>query len=100
MPRTFVAISCKLQRVLDISDAKIRRKLGISKASLVKTSWRAEMDLGQVPVTQAIGQAAFDARLEALIVPSAADAADRNLIVFPAQLRAGSSVTILGKGNL
>ncbi|MEX2286844.1 MAG: RES family NAD+ phosphorylase [Planctomycetaceae bacterium] len=95
MPRTFVAISFKLQRVLDISDAKLRRKLGISKAKLVKTDWRAAKDAGQSPVTQAVGQAAFDAGIEALIVPSAVVPTERNLVVFPGCLLDGSSMTVL-----
>lgn len=100
MPRTFIALHLQLQRVLDLSKAKVRKKLGISKPRLVKTDWRAEMDLHQVPVTQAIGQAAFEAGIEALIVPSAADPAERNLVVFPDCLLKGSSMTVLGKANL
>ena len=70
MPRTFVAISFRLKRVLDLTDGSVRQKLSVSLKRILDTGWRAEMDAGVMPLTQLLGQAATAAGLEGLLVPS------------------------------
>jgi RES domain-containing protein len=100
LPRTFVAIAVRLERVLDLTDGNVRRTLGVSERRMVRTHWRSDLSAGRVPVTQTIGRAAYDAGIEALQVPSAALPDGRNLVVFPARLVAGSVVEVLGSGKL
>src|SRR5690606_2102466 len=55
MPRTFVAIEVRLQRVLDLSDGAIRRRLGVSARRIQTGDWRRENGEGREALTQAIG---------------------------------------------
>ena len=100
MPRTFVAIEFTLTAVLDITDGKVRQSLGISEKRLLECDWRAEVAAGKMPVTQAVGDAAYHAGLEAILVRSAADSSDRNLVVFPSNLDDSSSLKIVSPDRL
>ena len=51
-------------------------------------------------ITQAIGQAACEAEIEALIVPSAAISEGFNVLVFPANLKKGSKIEVLNADSL
>ena len=62
---------------------------------MITIDWRKEVKDGVLPVTQAIGQAAFEAGLEGLIVPSAAQLDGFNVLVFPANLKKGSKIQVL-----
>ena len=100
MPRTFVAIRVRLQKVLDLRDAKVRQRLQVSAAKLLQIDWRQEMHHGREPITQRVGRAAHASGWEGLIVPSAADPSGHNLLCFPDCLLTGSGMTILNAEEL
>ncbi len=101
MPRVIVALEAKLQRVLDLTDGSVRRVLGVSERRMLDEPWREEQKKGREALTQAIGRLAYEANLEALLVPSAARRGGENLIVFPANLDAPrSSLHIMNKEEL
>lgn len=100
MPRTFVAISFKLKRVLDLTDGDVRRRLAFSQKRIVETDWRAEMDAGNVPLTQLLGQAAAEIGLEGLLVPSIAEPSGRNIVAFPQNFKSPRAVVVLAPDKL
>ena len=100
MPRTFVAVEVEFCAVLDLTDGKIRQSLGVSVDRMTKADWRADMQSGRVPVTHALGQAAFDAGLEGLLVPSAATSGDTNLVCFVDNLRSSSRMEVVSPEDL
>ena len=100
MPRTFVAVRAKLKTVLDLRDASLRRRLRLSVAKLLLIDWRMEMYAGHEPLTQTFGRAAHATGWEGMIVPSGADHAGHNLLIFPDRLAAGSRITVMNPDEL
>lgn len=100
MPRTFVAVKVELAQVLDLTDGKIRQSLGVSKNHMVRADWRADMQSSRVPVTQSLGQAAFEAGLEGLLVPSAAATGEANLVCFVDNVFPSSCVEVVSPHEL
>lgn len=94
MPRVLVAIEAHLALALDLTSGAVRSKLSLSKKRMRKEDWLLRQAAGQEAVTQAAGRAAFEEGLEALIVPSAPVARGVNMVVFPANLRAGSRLAV------
>jgi RES domain-containing protein len=86
MPRVIVALEARLRRALDVSSGATRRALGVSGRRLVTAPWREENRRGREALTQALGRLAYEADLEGLLVPSAANKRGRNLVIFPANL--------------
>jgi len=72
-PQVVGAVSVKLKKVLDLTDARVRRRLGVSKKDLA--------DLDDRSLTQAIGILAREAGCDGLLAPSAV-AEGANLVVF------------------
>jgi len=90
LPCITVGIEAKLSRVLDLTDATIRRRLGITKQSMSMPDWEKRQNLDeQEAFTQQIGRLARDTGFEAILVPSAATRG-KNLDVFPDRLLEGS----------
>ncbi len=100
MPRTFVAISFNLKRVLDLTDGDIRRRLAVSRKRMLQTNWRAEMNAGNVPLTQLLGQAASESGLDGLLVPSNAEPTGRNIVAFPKNFKTAGAVVVLAPEEL
>ncbi|MGI9107375.1 MAG: RES family NAD+ phosphorylase [Pyrinomonadaceae bacterium] len=71
LPRTMTGIRVELVKVLDLTDSKVRRELGISRKILMETDWVKENSKGNDAATQIIGRAAKGVGFEALLVPSA-----------------------------
>jgi RES domain-containing protein len=67
------SIALSLGRVLDLTDRKLLRRAGIRWEQLIEPHFLA---------TQEIGRRAWERGIEALLAPSAADPAERNLAVF------------------
>jgi RES domain-containing protein len=100
-PRVLAGADAHLQSLLDLTDANIRRRLGFTLADLLDEDWRGIQDEGDESWTQAIGRGAFAAGFEGLLAPSAQDRPrGRTIVVFPANLRVGSTINILGEDEL
>lgn len=98
-PRILASVQLKLQSVLDLTSNDCLRILRTSRKQLVTLDWEAEQDHGREALTQAIGRIAWEAALEAIIVPSAR-ADGLNLALFPSRRRRGSSWKIRGARDL
>lgn len=94
-PRVFLAVECRLERVVDVTDAKVERALGVNLAGLVELDWRAANDTGSESLSQAVGRAAFAAKWEGMVLPSARAAEGRIAAIFPDHLGGGSTVRVL-----
>ena len=99
MPRVVVALDARIAALVDLTDGSVRRTLRVSRRRLRAEPWRRAADAGREALTQAIGRSAFEAGLEALLVPSAADRAGSNLIVFPEALRPASRLAARAPGK-
>jgi hypothetical protein len=67
------SIGLKLSRVVDLTNRRLLRKAQVAWEQLIET---------QFTVTQEIGLRAWEAGIEALLAPSAANPAERNLAVL------------------
>jgi RES domain-containing protein len=99
-PRVFVALDLKLQYVLDGTQTQVLSHLGITTAELVDADWKAIQSRGEEPLSQTIGRLCWEAKLEALIVPSARREAGANMALFPGRRQRGSSWKIHGARDL
>ena len=98
-------ISCRLSAVLDLTDERIRQRLGLSLGDLLGpwVPWnvlppdrepRGPQSVAAAPC-QTLGRAVHTSRrFEAILSPSAKDASGRCLAIFPDRLREASSVAI------
>jgi RES domain-containing protein len=100
LPRVFVAISVRLQRVLDLTPGDARRALRVARERMLTEDWRRARDRGDEALTQAIGRAAFEVGMEGLLVPSAQPEGGVNLVVFPENLQPGSSLSVQQSARL
>jgi RES domain-containing protein len=89
MPRIFRALEIRLERVINLRHRRVREHLAPWLQAALDEDWRSIQSSGQEPTSQAIGRAAFELRLEGLLVPSHARRARTNLIVFPDNLLPG-----------
>ena len=76
-------LEVKLESVLDLTDADVLHKCGISECSLTGSDMNA---------TRAIAAGARERGYEALLVPSAAAPSSRNLVIFLDKLSARPNV--------
>jgi RES domain-containing protein len=63
----------RLSRVVDLTNMRLLRKTGIAWEQLIEARYS---------VTQEVGLRAWENGIEALLAPSAARPAERNLVVF------------------
>lgn len=96
MPRIFVGVQASLRRVLDLTSPRVLKALRITAADLRSEDWRLANDQGREALTQSLGRAAFAARWEGLLAPSAWVAEAVNLAAFPANLQGPSGLTAEG----
>lgn len=99
-PRLLVAVECRLQRVLDLTDARVRRSLGVNLEVLRKENWRELRDTRLESRTQALGRAAFDLHAEGMLAPSACAKNGVNLVLFPENILVDSLVRICNADEL
>ena len=85
LPRRLATIEASLDRVLDLTSASVRRRLGMRAGDLVADDWTR---------TQAIGQAAHDAGFEGILAPGAEGGT--TLAIFRDDLGAGATVRRVG----
>ncbi|WP_417738087.1 RES family NAD+ phosphorylase [Rosistilla oblonga] len=100
MPRIFVAIHVQLSFVLDLTAANVQAAGRLRSSRFTHVDWRADVDKGRMPATQAIGSAAAAIGLEAILVPPAAATKGRNLVVFVDNLVGSSLVEVLSANDL
>ena len=99
-PRVFIAIRLRVQRILDLTQGSIRKTLKTSLRSLCEEAWRDLQEQGREARTQALGRIAYEAEWEGLLVPSTAHRGGANLVIFPANLLAGSWMEIVNRAEL
>ncbi|MBV9852223.1 MAG: RES family NAD+ phosphorylase [Armatimonadetes bacterium] len=101
LPRTIIGVEVAVSRVLDLTDPTVRRRLGITRASLTGTDWLYDQEvLGREAVTQEAGRLAREAGFEAILTPSAVSRIGRNLDVFPDRLLSGSLCWVVNAERL
>jgi len=93
-PYLRVTVGFDLQRVLDLRDAGIRRRLGVTLAALDEP-WRQLRLKNKESLTQAIGRAAHQLGYEAILFTSARSKEGMNLVYFPTNKLAGSEAEVL-----
>lgn len=85
-PRLLVAVEARLERVLDLTSAGVRRKLGLTVHVWTEEDWRQMQEAGRESLSQAIGRAAYEAGGHGLLAPSSAVRGGVNGVVFPVRL--------------
>lgn len=98
-PRTFIGIRVRLTTVLNLTDPRMRSRLGISRELLVKTDWERIQARGHEAPTQALGRFARAAGFEAILSPSAAWAGN-NLNIFPENVLSSSELSLVNGAQL
>lgn len=99
-PRVMAGAKVKVHRLLDLTDAKIRRKLGFKLCELTQEDWTAIQSAGEESWTQALGRGCRAAGFEGLLAPSARNRLGKNLVVFPDKLDSDSSVDLIARDEL
>ena len=94
LPRLFVALRFELSQVLDLSSQAALGELGVTPQE-IDCDWRRSSKMASQPMTQALGQAAAAAGVEAIIVPSVADREGKNLVVFRTNLLRSSIAEVI-----
>jgi RES domain-containing protein len=87
MPLTLAGFQVSVQRLLDMTDGRIRGLLRVTGKQL-RAPWRPSQHAGQEALTQALGRLAREAGFQGLLVPSAVQRLGQNLVLFPDQLNA------------
>lgn len=83
MPKVTVAVAVRTSRAINLTDAANAASFPVTMADLLREDWHAAMNNGQQALAQAVGLAAFNARIHLLIVESKARPGARNAVVFP-----------------
>lgn len=99
-PRVFAGLSIDVQVLLDLTSAPIRRKLGFTLTELLSEDWHAIQFQGDESWTQAIGRGAVKCGFEGLLVPSSQRRKGQNIVVFPTNLRPGSTLRPMKREQL
>jgi len=98
MPRVCLALEVDLNRILDLRDRAVRRRLGLTLGQ-ISGDWRAQRDSGKVPTTQRVGEAVYRAGFEGLLAPSAHSPGGHNLVIFPKNLERTKQLRVEGIGG-
>jgi RES domain-containing protein len=99
-PRVMAGIRLNVKRLLDVTDARIRRRLGFTLAELTGEDWHSIQSAGDESWTQAIGRGARLAGFEGLLAPSARERNGKNVVVFPENLARTSTVDLMARDEL
>lgn len=94
-PRGIAAFKVHLKKVLDLTDPKVRRSLGVSKTVLIRIDeWKKYQYRNKRALTQKIGKYALEIGFEGLLVPSAV-CDGVNLVVLPDNVHPPSEFSLL-----
>lgn len=94
-PRVMAGAEVVLSKVLDITDASIRRKLGFTREDLVNEDWRGIQAAGDESWTQTIGRGCVQSGFEGILVPSARNPKGKNIVLFPQNFTAACKLQII-----
>ncbi len=100
LPLVLVAFDVAIELVIDLTDERIRRLLGVSEQRMIDSHWQVAQRKGREGLTQAIGRVAWEASIEGLIVPSARLTREKNLVIFPERLQKTSRLRIINRREL
>lgn len=92
-PRLLVSVRVELGRVLDLTDATVRSRLGVSEGVLFE---QYSEDPDHPAITQSIGIKARKSGIEAILAPSAIERTEANLIVFRDNIASPEAVEVIG----
>lgn len=99
-PRVTAGAKVTLAKVLELTDATVRKSIGFTLRDLVEEDWRALQKAGEESWTQAIGRGCYLAGFDGLIVPSARHNGGRNIVLFPDNIARTGKIEILGEDQL
>jgi RES domain-containing protein len=100
MPRVTVSVRVRVERVLDLTDGKIRSALQVSERRMLDEPWREQQQAGREALTQALGRLIHELEWEGFLVPSAASRGGVNLILLPTNFSSRSSLEIINVSEL
>jgi RES domain-containing protein len=83
MPRLLVAIEFNLEKVLDLTTVRTRDALEINCDEFAREDWRKIQSEGSESLTQALGRAAFETGIAAILAASARVGGGINIVYFP-----------------
>lgn len=95
MPKTRNAVAVVLHGVLDLSEGRLRQRLGLSWKRMRSERWWERNRREEEAITQALGRLAWEKGLEALLVPSTARKEGKNMIFFPDNQQPESRLEII-----
>jgi len=96
-PRLVVAVTARLDRVLDLTQHVVAPPL----ESLLADDWEQDNDRKREALCQAFGRAAFTLGFDGIMVPSALDSSAINVVVFPDLLEnEKDQLKVIGTENL
>jgi len=100
LPLVMTALEVELESVLDLTNGRVRRALGVSRDRMLEEPWWLLQDRGREALTQALGRLARDHGFLGLLAPSAARPAGTNAVIFPDRLAAGDRLAIVNPDRL
>jgi hypothetical protein len=100
LPLVFKAISVKVERMLDLTEAVVLAELGVIVEQLRLEEWWKFRAKGEESFTQAVGRAAYACEIQMLMTASGQSLEHGcNLVVFPDHLLRSDGMRILRKGR-
>jgi RES domain-containing protein len=100
MPKTGNAVVAHLQHTLDLTNGRIRQRLGLSEVRLLAERWWEHEVNDPEALTQAVGRIACEVGLEALLVSSAARKGGKGIVYFPDNKFTASTLRIVNPDEL
>lgn len=94
-PRLLVAVEARLERVLDLTSLRVRRRMGLAVHVWADEDWRQMQAEGRESLSQAIGRAVSQAGGSGLLAHSSAVRGGVNVVIFPRNLRAGETTSVV-----
>jgi RES domain-containing protein len=100
LPKVVIAVSVKIERLLDLTVPDISAGLPIPMSELVAVDWRALMARNIEAASQTLGWAAYAAGFQGLKVPSKPDPKGENFLVFPESLTKTCRLEVINADEL
>jgi RES domain-containing protein len=99
-PRVMAGVKVTIGKALDLTDPRVRAKLGMTLTSMLDEDWESIQASGEEARTQTIGRGCSLAGFEGMIVPSARNRKGKNVVILMANLAKDSEIRILGSDKL